>query len=299
MLCMMKHSFQITLVLVCMFLLAQFIGLSVIEHYIDRTSGVPTYNALPYGLEPPPIDENYGWIFITVGVLIGTGLVLVLMKFRRFNVWRVWFFLSALMTMGVAFSAFINQWIAIVLAGILSFFKVFRPNFIIHNVTELFIYGGLAAIFVPILNIFSVVILLLLISVYDAYAVWKSKHMVSMAKFQAESKIFAGFLIPKSEKVVKESPKKSLKRIKIAVPEKTPAYALLGGGDVAFPLLFAGVVLKSTGFVPLLFVIPICTAIALLGLLYFGEQGKFYPAMPFLSAGTFIGYFIFLFMNGF
>ena len=289
----MKHPIKITLILVGMFIVSQFLGLWIINHYIDRSTGTPTYKELPYGLAPPPVNENYGFIFIIVGVLIGTGAVLLLIKFRKIGLWKVWFFLSALVTMGVAFSAFVNQWVSIVLSAILAFFKVFRPNLIVHNVTELLIYGGLAAIFVPILNVFAVVMLLIIISIYDAYAVWHSKHMVKMARFQAESKIFAGFLIPKG----KVEFTKPLKKAKEVQSTRKPSVALLGGGDVAFPLLFSGVVLKTVGFVPELFVIALCTAVALLALLYYGEQGKFYPAMPFLSAGTFIGYGIFLLLQ--
>ena len=76
--------------------------------------------------------------------------------------------------------------------------KIFKPNFWIQNLTELFIYGGLAAIFVPFFNIWSVSILLILIALYDAYAVWKSKHMITLAKSQMEAKVFSGLLIPYS-----------------------------------------------------------------------------------------------------
>ena len=48
------------------------------------------------------------------------------------------------------------------------------------------------------MNIFSASILLVLISLYDMYAVWKSRHMVAMAKFQSSSNLFAGISIPKS-----------------------------------------------------------------------------------------------------
>jgi presenilin-like A22 family membrane protease len=45
------------------------------------------------------------------------------------------------------------------------------------------------------------------------YAVWKSKHMVSLANFTAESKVFAGLLVPydKSSGSIKNKPAKSLK----------------------------------------------------------------------------------------
>ena len=68
--------------------------------------------------------------------------------------------------------------------------------------------------------------------------------------------------------------------------------AVLGGGDVAFPLLFSGVVMKTTGSYVFPLIITLTTAIALGLLLTYSEKGKFYPAMPFISAGCFVGYLV-------
>ena len=97
-------------------------------------------------------------------------------------------------------------------------------------------------------------------------AVWKTKHMVKMAKFQTESKLFAGLLVPYGKNKV----------------------AVLGGGDIGFPLLFSGVILKSFGIMEA-YIVSVFAALALLLLLVFSEKKKFYPAMPFISAGCFLG----------
>ena len=65
--------------------------------------------------------------------------------------------------------------------------------------------------------------------------------------------------------------------------------AILGGGDLGFPLIFAGVVFKSVGLYQAM-IIPVFAAIALLLLLLLGRKDRFYPAMPFISAGCFVGY---------
>jgi len=94
---------------------------------------------------------------------------------------------------------------------------------------------------------------------------------------------------PKSQK--KEELKNKVVRVKARI-------AVLGGGDIGFPLIFAGVVLKEWGLLPSL-IIPIFALIALAGLFYFSKEKKFYPAMPFISAGCFVGllvsWLIFLF----
>ena len=131
-------------------------------------------------------------------------------------------------------------------------------------------------------------VLLILISGYDAYAVWKSKHMIEMAKFQTKSGVFAGLLVPyELPKRLKKSEKKKIVHVRTAV---------LGGGDIGFPLLFSGVVLKSYGFWNAFVISPFVTA-ALLLLLVYGKKDRFYPAMPFLSAGAIVGFLVMLLIN--
>lgn len=287
----MKHSIKITLILVAIFLFAQIIGLGIISKYVDygktAESGNVTFTSLPYNIERPQVEEQFSFVYILSAVIMATIIVFIIMRFRATNIWRIWFFLAVFMCLVVAFNPFIGQFWSVVLGFILSMWKVFRPNIYIHNLTEMFIYGGLAAIFVPIINLFAAFMLLFLISGYDAYAVWKSKHMVKMAKFQTKSKMFAGLAIPyklpKLPKIAKH------RKIKV----KT---AVLGGGDIGFPLMFAGVVLKdmivtdpATSFFKVL-AIPIFTTVALSILLWKAEKDKFYPAMPFLTAGCIFGY---------
>jgi presenilin-like A22 family membrane protease len=170
----------------------------------------------------------------------------------------------------------------------LAIVKVYKRNFLIHNLTELVIYPSIAAVFVPLLNLWTIIILLVLISVYDMWAVWKSGVMQKMAKYQMnELKIFSGFFIPYISKKVREQlsklPKSELKNKKVKAN-----VAILGGGDVIFPIITAGVMLVYYGFWPALFVI-IGATLGLSYLLFFAKKKKFYPAMPFITAGIFLG----------
>ncbi len=296
----MKHTLKITLFLAFIFFAAQVIGLGIVNKYIDHKTTTETgkvvFEPLPFNASRPEVEETRSFAYIFVAILVGTAIVLLLIKFGKANIWRFWFFLSVFITMTVALAAFISQYISLVIALALTYWKIYRPNIYVHNITELFIYGGLAAIFVPIMNLFSVFVLLVLISAYDMYAVWRTKHMVKMAKWQTKTKIFAGLLVP--YKLPKKIPEKvPLRKVKI----KT---AVLGGGDIGFPLIFAGVVMKGLmlklplfiGFIESL-VIPVFTTIALLILLIKAEKEKFYPAMPFLSIGCIVGYLVIWLIN--
>lgn len=278
----MKHDFKITVALIILFLFAHIIGLFVVKYYL------PEERALPLNIDKPELPEKTSYIPIFISILFASILALLLVKFKAMGLWKIWFFLSVFFTLTISFNAFIPQILALLVALVLTFFKVVKPNVMVHNFTEMFIYGGLAAIFVPVLNVFSIVSLLLLISLYDMIAVWKTKHMISLAKFQSESKLFAGLFIP-YEKKKYTAPLKVNKNISYTQVKHIERQAILGGGDIGFPLLFSGVMLKLHGFLPALTVSAV-TAFALFLLFYFAKKQKFYPAMPFLTAGCFAGY---------
>lgn len=73
----------------------------------------------------------------------------------------------------------------------------------------------------------------------------------------------------------------SKKKIKINL-------AILGGGDIVFPIITAGVLLNTYGFLPAILAIAGAT-LGLTLLFIFSEKKKFYPAMPFITAGIFLG----------
>ena len=284
----MKHTIKVTIILLLLFICSHLIGLFIVNHYLPSTTD------LPLRIEKPQFAEETSYIPIFITIIFATLLALVLIRLKAVKVWKFWFLLSVFMTLTVAFNAFIPEVFAITLAVIFALLKIFKPNVYIHNLTELFIYGGLAAIFVPVLNVFSAIVLLILISIYDFIAVWHTKHMVSMAKFQSSTNIFAGLLVPYSEnKIISKSYKKvplSNKESKVKISE-----AMLGGGDIGFPLLFSGVILKTYGLHQAL-IVSFCSALALLVLFIIAEKKKFYPAMPFITAGCLIGYAIVYFI---
>jgi presenilin-like A22 family membrane protease len=291
----MKHTLKITILLLSLFLLAQLVGLVVVQKYLNPDK------LLPFNIEKPTYNEQTSYVPIVIAIAIGTVLALVLAKFKAVKVWKFWFFLSVMFTMLIAFFAFMNEWYALILAVILALWKIFKPNPVVHNFTELFVYAGLAAIFVPVLNLWSATILLIIISLYDAWAVWQSKHMIKLAEFQTDSKLFAGLSVSYSRN--KDSTKSSnkskstAKKVSVSKAIKSDVQsnrkiAIIGGGDVAFALLFAGAILKSTSNLGVAFVVSIFATLGLLGLLLYSKKDRYYPAMPFITAGCFIGWLI-------
>jgi presenilin-like A22 family membrane protease len=319
----MKHTWKITLILLGMFLVTQIIGLAVVNSY----TYIPL-NERPSMFPEEEVDPFVGFISMIIAFIIAITLILFLNKYRVKFVLRAWFFLVIIIALTVTLYSllfyipllnslsskfvYLGNWrilsllelLALAIAIIPAYLKIFKQNLLVHNITELMVYPGIGAVFVSFFyyslnesaSLLAVVLLLVLFSIYDIWAVNHSGIMQKMAKFQInELKLFAGFFVPYMDKgqkakikeikmkYKKKDQEKALKNKKIKV-----SLAILGGGDVVFPIIAAGTVLKVLGLIPALLVVAGAT-IALLFLFTTARKGKFYPALPFLSGGIFIG----------
>jgi len=301
----MKHNPSIITILLLFFVLAQVVGLALIAYdasvvYSPDTEAINvTFSETAAG--PRPELSGVGIIiYLVVGISIATLLLLGLMKLKLGGkLWKLWYFLAVTTALTIAFGVLLPATIALFLAGGLAILKIFKHNFYIHNITELFMYAGLAILLAPLLTIFWTIILLVLISLYDAYAVWKSKHMVKLAQFTSKQNLFAGLSVtytPISPKTAGKTA--SLSKQKTRKTTAKTKQAILGGGDIVFPLLFIGTILISllaAGYSKLhalllsLIVVFSVTA-SLAGLFFKGKKDTFYPAMPFLTIGCLVGY---------
>lgn len=314
----MKHSLPTTALLIFLFIAAQLVGLSLVRLNQDVVA-TPEGNDIvsrPTVLgDRPDTSGGESFALIAVGVAAGTALALLLIRFRLYRVWRVWFLLAVWVALSIALGVLLPQAIALLLAAGLAVWKTFRPNPVIHNVTEILIYAGIAVLIAPLFDLWWVIALLLAISVYDWIAVHRSGHMVTLAKAQADKSLFAGLYLPTTSGKSRSpaSAKTGAAPARRATPSarNTPipeasapralesgGAAILGGGDIAFPLIFAAVtqvwLIETRGMLPTSafftsLLVPLGATIALTTLFALAKKGRFYPAMPPITAGCLIG----------
>ena len=341
----MKHSLKLTIILIVAFLISQLIGLAVIssyDHYFGKThekivnESIEKNISLPeqpdvtvIQVTPPPIETNNPIdlikiiLNVLIAIVLGIFFFFLLAKIGIVPVLKGWFALVIFLCLSIAFTLLLYplmglnlitlfgvkfslaEVIAVPLAFVIMIFKVFKRQFLVHNISELFVYPGFAIVLLPILNVVTATALMLAISIYDIVAVWRSNYMVNLAKFQVQHvKIFAGFFIPyvkKEDRAKVQAAKVMLKKAKNKKLAESKLgkirvrVAALGGGDVAIPMLFLGAIFLAYGllgyFITLFFVL------ASLTYLLVTAKDKAYPAMPFLSVGALVGFFVFLFVK--
>lgn len=300
----MKHNTKITILLILMFLVTQLMGIFIIQAYNNGTI------ALPYGMQPPPEIQKgtSSLISILISFIIAVAIFFLLTKIKAENFIRIWFLTVTIIAIGLSLNIILRKFgmvyyvpfIAIIIAMPLAYIKIFKRDMLVHNLTEILIYPGIAAVFIPLLNVFGIIILLLIISLYDIWAVWHSEVMQKMAHYQINTlKFFTGFFVPYAskkdkikireirEKYTNKKDKfieKKLKEAKIKIN-----LAILGGGDIIFPIITAGVFYVTYNSAISALIISLAATISISSLFFFAKKKKFYPAMPYLTIGIYLG----------
>ncbi len=256
----MKHSAKITALLMIIFLIHQFFALFIISRNMQSLGE-------PY----PETELSYYAILLPIFIIIFSLLFIFLRKFGL--IIKYWHLLALILCTFLTLSSIVEQWIAIILAIIIIALRKLLKNEVMDNLSELLVYPALVLVLLPLLNTLSVIVLLAIISIYDVLAVYYSKHMIILAKTQLKSGIFSG--------------------IKISMGKNN---AIIGGGDIAFSMLFACSIFRDYGFLGAISSIAF-SSLALLLLLALADKKKFYPAMPFITIGSIIGFSLTLLIN--
>ncbi len=223
-------------------------------------------------------------------ILLGTIFILFVSKHQKISHYFFPIFFALIIFSGseILFSAFLSKQLVFFAALLITLLRFFYPRIWTHNLAIILSIAGVGIILGFEIEPKSVLILLVILSVYDYIAVYKTKHMVKMAKAMIDRHVLLGLIIPESGTDFK-------KHIREAKPHQ--GFVFLGGGDIALPLIFAVSMARqslSSGFIIIIF--------ALLGLFanhYFfthQKEPKPMPALPLISAMVIVGYILIKFI---
>jgi len=145
------------------------------------------------------------FIFIAI-LLVFTGFLLLLIKYGKKRWIAAIIAISIFLTFVYIFSALVyvvtaDPNLSVVLVIILSILAIVLlykyPEWYVIDGLGILIAAGIAAIFGSSLEYYLVIILLILLAVYDAISVYKTKHMITLAEGVIDLKTPILFVIPK------------------------------------------------------------------------------------------------------
>lgn len=245
-----------------LFLLVQSVGIYLGSKLITVPEIVPETSAAAGG-------------FVFAYILVATGVILLVIRF-----WPA--FLKVMEVLAILFSTEIFFEVlfldivpadtgfqaAILLALAITALRVLKRNILTQNTAMLLSIMGVGSLLGASLGIVPATVLLGLLAAYDVVAVFKTKHMVTMAK---------------------EITKQNL-AFTLAIPTKKHVFQL-GGGDLVLPLIFTVSVLREAGLASALITMT-CSMLGLLVLFSYlvSKPGRAWPALPPVAIGAMIGF---------
>lgn len=226
------------------------------------------------------IRKNMKWV-IQLTILLAVGSTMYYVFFALLSIADI--------------SPLTNNIISIAVAAGLTILLYKFPEWYVINAIGLIIGAGASAIFGISLSILPVAILLALLAIYDAIAVYKTKHMIDLAEGVMDLRLPILFVIPRHMKYsfIEDSFKKE-------EGQKREAF-FMGLGDAIMPTILvvsANVFLVQkygaeliAGFIT----IPAITAMAgtiigFIALSVLVMKGKPQAGLPFLNGGVILGY---------
>lgn len=236
-------------------------------------------------ITPEPIPL---WHFLLY-FLLATLFVFLLLRFRPLKRGREIFFkgifiLTVFWGSSLFFSLWMLDFFALILTILLIFWWLKKPSVLIHNIVFILGVAGLGAILGLRISPWIGVFLLAILSIYDFIAVYKTKHMVKMAKAMIEAGTILALICPQR-----------ISDFKADLKEVKPGgkFLILGGGDVAFPLIFAASLIPS-GILNSLIVATFALIGLFLSFWIFASQKirRPIPALPPIALLSIIGFLI-------
>jgi presenilin-like A22 family membrane protease len=254
--------------------------------------GEPTVIEKP-GVAPPssllPILLYFAALIVVVSILFFIPLSALKFFFRAvFSLLFAW-------GMFILCVFYLPVWAAIVIGLATGIAWLFYTRMWLHNIALLVAVASLASVFGRFLNPWTAMILLGVLAVYDLLAV-RFGFMMWMANKMSQNSALPAFVMPSQASDLRTTVRHvNLNDVAATEPSERD-FSILGGGDIAFPLLLTASVflypdfgLKHALFVACFCLLGLCTA-------YFIQskilKGKPVPALPPIAIFGLIGMLI-------
>jgi len=279
--------------------IAQYVGMGL---FITLTAVIALILATPFEASDIKAFQNpasiWNPIYFFILIIGFTALILIVLRFGAKRLIYLFMLAAVAVTLYYVMDGlllYLHASISIPLFGsglnvgaliitlILSLLLYKYPEWYVINATGLIIAGGAAAIFGISLIPELVVLLMIILAVYDAMSVYKTKHMVSLAESVIDLRIPILFVMPRKRNF------STLNRQGLELGGGDAFF--MGLGDAIIPSMLVVSAYRYVSVVPALGALA-GTLVGYSVLTRFSGKGNPHAGLPFLNTGSIIGFLI-------
>lgn len=242
-------------------------------------------------------DNPANIVYFIATLLIITALIIIIAKLWKKEAIQVFVLLAIIATMFTLFQALLYGFVTSIVANALSLaipvaliiLLLLYPEWYVIDLSAIILSIGAVTIFGISISPYLVIPLLIVLALYDAISVYKTKHMIDLADTIVDLKLPVLFIIPYK---IKYRFRKQVGGLKKQVKRKERDALFVGVGDVVIPgiLVISAYSFTSSLEISLSVVAGIITGF--ICLMVFPSKDKPHAGLPFLNTGAIIGYIL-------
>lgn len=274
--------------LVASSLLATFVSLSLVSVSPGVQAKTPT-SGLTYV------------VYYLVAALAFSALVIYLGRKNLGNILR-WIFIAVIAyvmfyvfsILGLYVAQTYAEYYAIIFAApaVMVILLIFRYEWYVVDVAGFFLSAGVASIWATIIGVWASALFLMVFAIYDYVAVYRTKHMISLAGTAMNSKLPMLFVFPSqwgtriNEMTFPAASEKPAER-------RQGGTFILGFGDIVFPCIMvaSSALYGQNNIIPFI-LLPLAGAVIGIIVLLFTNVSRPAPGLPFINSGAVAGFVI-------
>lgn len=252
------------------------------------------------GIQNPPSSTTSGASYILFYLIAAVAFSGVVIFLGRKNLGKIlrWIFMGVIayvvffvwLYLGLFIAQNEIQYLIIIFAApsIMVLLMIFKNEWYTVDAAGFFLVAGVSALWGLIIGVWASVGFLAVFAVYDYIAVYRTKHMVSLAKVAMDDKLPLLFVFP-GEKGVR------MKDLKLSQSGQKgdKKVLLLGFGDMVFPaiMVVSSAIYGRADILPFM-LFPLIGAVIGMIFLLFTRVDKPAPGLPMINAGAISGFIL-------
>lgn len=271
-----------------LFLVASLIGLVMALEMESVSPTNPSQNT----------SAGFGYvIYFIVAVILMSVVILYISKKKKLGILRIVFVVSMVFVIYIVSSLLYAllpitypeyYFLSFGTPVLFLYLLLFRQNWIVINIAGILTAAGLAAIWGVDLGLYAAIVLMIAFAVYDYIAVYKTKHMLDIARATTSSNMPLFFIVP--ENLNFEMKDADIDRPSDGEEENRRGAIMIGFGDIAIPNVMVISSYLYGGTISF-FALPLIGGIVAMFIL-FSFIKRPAPGLPFLNTGVLIGFSI-------
>ena len=242
-------------------------------------------------------DNPANIVYFIATLLIITALIIIIAKLWKKEAIQVFVLLAIIATIFTLFQALFYGFVTNIIADALSLaisvalivLLLAYPEWYIIDLSAIILSIGAVTIFGISISPYLVIPLLIVLALYDAISVYKTKHMIDLADTIVDLKLPVLFIIPYK---IKYRFRKQVGGLKKQVKRKERDALFVGVGDVVIPGILVISAYSFTSSLEISLSVVAGIIAGFICLMVFPSKDKPHAGLPFLNTGAIIGYIL-------